>query len=114
MQWRDQAITAADWLPTVAELCHVPLPKARLDGRSLMPIIRSAEAPTHHKVMHGQWNVQWAVRKEPWKLIGVRNQERWLGNLDDEDPEAKNYLAEEPDVTIRLHEQHDEWVKQVQ
>jgi arylsulfatase A-like enzyme len=44
---RDQAITMADWLPTVAEPCGVTLPKVKLDGQSLMPIIRSADTPTH-------------------------------------------------------------------
>lgn len=110
---RGQAITAADWLPTVAELCGVTLPKVKLDGQSLLPIIRSAHAPTHHKVMHWQWNVQWAVRQGPWKLIGLKDRKRWLGNLDDEKPEAKNYLQQTPDVAKRLHELHDEWVAEV-
>ena len=110
---RDQAITAADWLPTVAQLCDVDLPKTKLDGQSLLPIIRSAQTPTHHKIMHWQWHVQWAVRKGTWKLLGSRDKPRWLGNLDDEQPEAKNYLKEKPDITKDLYELHQQWVKQV-
>jgi arylsulfatase A len=110
---RDQAITAAGWLPTVAELCDVTLPKVKLDGQSLLPINRSADTPTHHQVMHWQWNVQWAVREGPWKLIGSKDQKRWLGNLDDEQPEAENYLRAKPDIAQRLHELHDEWVSRL-
>jgi arylsulfatase A-like enzyme len=110
---RDQAITAADWLPTIAELCGVPLPEVKLDGRSLLPIIRSADAPSHHKVLHWQWNVQWAVREGPWKLIGAKDKPRWLGNLDDAEPEAKNYLGEKPELAKRLHALHDAWIKEV-
>ena len=110
---RNQAVTAADWLPTVAELCGVPLPNVTLDGRSLMPIIRSADAPTHHKVMHWQWNVKWAVREGPWKLIGAKDQPQWLGNLDDEEPEAANYLEQKPSIVERLHALHNEWAADV-
>ena len=45
---RDQVAHGCDWLPTIAELCGVPLPKVHLDGKSLVrgdPIGRRAHAP---------------------------------------------------------------------
>ncbi len=110
---RGQAITAADWLPTIAELCGAKLPQIELDGQSLLPIIRSANHPTHHKVMHWQWNRGWAVREGVWKLIGSSDKKQWLGKLDDEQPEAKNYLADHPELAQRLHDLHNAWVKEV-
>ena len=110
---RDQAITLADWLPTIAELCDARLPQVTLDGKSLLPIITSADEPSHHKVMHWQWHTKWAVRKGPWKLIGAKDQKQWLGNLNDAEPEAKNHLDEQPEIATRLHELHNQWAKDV-
>lgn len=112
-QVRDQAITAADFLPTVLELCDVPLPEVKLDGQSLLPIIKSAKTPSHHKVMHWQWRDNWAVREGDWKLISTGDN-LFLGSLADEQPEETNHAEEKPDVVERLKTLHDEWVKEVQ
>jgi len=110
---RDQAITAADWLPTIMELCRVPLPDVKLDGRSLLPIIRSADAPTHHQVMHWQWQNRWAVRQGDWKLLGTGDKAQFLGNLADEQPEMINHAAEQPELVERLKKLHEAWVEEV-
>ncbi|NQT36411.1 MAG: sulfatase-like hydrolase/transferase [Planctomycetes bacterium] len=110
---RDQAITAADWMPTLLDLCGVPLPKVTLDGRSLLPIIASARAPTHHKVMHWQWHAAWAVRRGDWKLLGSRDGAKFLGNLAEEMPEVKNHLKEQPEIVAELLALHKEWAEEV-
>src|SRR5262249_28840484 len=61
-QVRDQIAHGCDWLPTLAELCGVPLPRVHLDGKSLAAVIRSAEAPTPHDALHWQLEKSWAVR----------------------------------------------------
>ena len=111
---RGQAATAMDWLPTIAELCGVDLPKANLDGHSLMPIIKSASTPSPYKVMHWQWQWFWAVREGDWKLIGRDGKASHLGNLSDPQPERKNYINDKPDIVKRLQALHDEWLKEVQ
>jgi arylsulfatase A-like enzyme len=110
---RDQAITAADWFPTIMELCGIPLPGITLDGKSLLSIINSADAPTHHRVMHWQWGTRWAVREGEWKLIGSKGTPLSLGNLNGDKPEKKNCLKERPDLVERLKRLHDEWVEEV-
>lgn len=109
---RDQAITAMDWLPTIAELCGLPLPEVKLDGQSMMPIIKSESAPTHNKVMHWAWQVFWAVREGEWKLIWLSNKNRQLVNLNDPEPERKNYIKEKPEIAKRLQTLHDAWAKE--
>ncbi|MDA0765925.1 MAG: sulfatase-like hydrolase/transferase [Verrucomicrobia bacterium] len=109
---RDQAITAMDWLPTIAELCGVLLPEVELDGRSIMPIIASADAPTHNKVLHWAWQTFWAVREGEWKLISLGKDQRQLVNLNDPEPERKDYLEEKPDIAGRLQALHDTWAEE--
>jgi arylsulfatase A-like enzyme len=111
---RDQAINAMDWFPTIMELCGVPLPEVKLDGQSVMPIIKSADAPSHHKVMHWHFEQRWAVREGDWKLISShRGEADFLGNLADEEPERKNYIKEKPEIAKRLLKLHIEWIKEV-
>ena len=109
---RDQAITAADVFPTILELCQIDPPKETLDGQSLLPIIESADAPSYHEVMHWQWQQKWAVRRGDWKLIATGD-ELFLGNLADEQPEAKNHAEEQPEIVAELTQLHDEWLKEV-
>ena len=94
------------------ELCGVPLPKVKLDGASLLPIIRSADVPTHHKVMHWQWQRKWCVRQGDWKLISDGRGGR-LFNLADEAPERTNHAKQQPEIVERLQALHEAWAKRV-
>jgi len=110
---RDQAITAADWMPTVLDLCGVELADVKFDGRSVLPIINSTETPTHHKIMHWQWHTSWACREGSWKLIARGGRHFHLGNLDEENPEVKNYAEEKPEIVERLTKLHEDWAVEV-
>lgn len=111
---RDQAVTAMDWMPTILDLCNVAPPDVELDGSSLLPVIESATAKSPHEVLHWQWGNRWAVRHGEWKLLGRGSEARSLGNLDDPQPEKKNYLKEKPELVAHLLALHSEWAKDVQ
>ena len=108
---RDQAITAADFMPTILDYCGVELPKVKLDGQSLRTIIEKPESPTHHKVMHWQWSNRWAVREGNWKLISGRRPE--LVSLEGDMPESKNLASQHPEIVNRLTGLHNEWTRDV-
>ncbi len=116
---RHQAITVMDWYPTLLELCGVDLPTAKLDGRSLLPVIQSPDAPSPHKVLHFQWINSWAVREGNWKLIckqgrGAKSKPRYsLHNLAEEHPEVADHAADAPEIVNRLITLHEDWVKEV-
>ena len=104
-----------DWFPTVTELCGIQ-PKStdpKLDGSSLTAIIASAKAPSSNEVMHWQWHTGWAIRKGDWKLIGRGSKASFLGNLNDAQPERKNYQREKSEVVGELMKLHLEWAKKV-
>jgi arylsulfatase A-like enzyme len=110
---RDQAITVADWFPTLLDLCTLSYPGVKLDGKSVMPIIRSARTESQHPVLYWQWQNKWAVREGVWKLIGKKNQGEFLANLTDVEPEKKNFLKEKPQIVQRLTRLHKQWVEEV-
>ena len=109
---RDQAVTIMDWLPSLAEWCGTDLPEAPLDGRPLQPIIDSADTPSAHPVLYFQWQNKWAVREGDWKLLKSGNKAQLL-NLADEEPEAKDYAEEKPDIATSLQERYDAWAEDV-
>ena len=113
---RGQIITAMDWFPTVLDLCGVQQPSnsPKLDGHSVLPLIRSAKAKSKYKILHFAWGKKWAVREGDWKLIGSNgNAKVSLRNLVDAKPEAKDYAKAKPEIVQRLRTLHSDWVKEV-
>ena len=78
-----------------------------------MKIILSADEPSHNKVMHWQWFNGWAIRKGDWKLIGRGGKASFLGNVNDAQPERKNYQREKSEVVGKLMKLHLEWAKEM-
>lgn len=109
---RDQAVTIMDWLPSLVEWCGAEMPEVKLDGRSLQPIIDSAETPSAHPVLYFQWQNQWAVREGDWKLI-TRGDNATLRNLKDQKPEEKDYFETKPEIAKALRERYDAWAADV-
>jgi arylsulfatase A-like enzyme len=114
---RDQVITAMDWYPTVLDICEInsPTDAPKLDGHSLLPIIRSAEAESgYHGVLHFQWGKNWAVRKGDWKLVGSDgNSKMTLHNLGEDKPEVTNHADAQTELVLRLKTLHDQWATDV-
>lgn len=120
---RDQLATACDWLPTILDLCGLPSPQHRIDGRSLRPILESAQAPSPHQRFFWQsggraGRPQWAVREGPWKLvvhgIGAGPEEQtFLANLTEDPGERHNRAADHPELVRRLTAAHESWAREV-
>ncbi len=116
---RDQLAVSVDWFPTIAELCGVELPQRKLDGRSLLPVIRSSKASSPHPIFHWQLGNQWAVREGRWKLVvnardtdgrPVGPDERiFLSDFDADITETHNLASEHPEVVKRLTALHAKW-----
>ena len=109
---RDQAITAADWFPTILDLCDIEKPQKELDGHSVLPLIREPDTPSPHRTLHWAWGNGWAVREGSWKLIGNGKEPRFLGNLDDEKPETVNYLNTKGELVQQLLQKHSDWLEE--
>ncbi len=116
---RDQAVSTMDWFPTILELCGVPATGLHLDGRSLVELAKHPATPSPHPVLHFQWQNKWAVREGDWKLVRLKgNRDHYaehfsLYHLAGEEPERKDYLAEEPAIVERLKGLQAAWEKDV-
>ncbi len=119
---RDQPVTIMDWYPTILDLCGIDPPSGlELDGRSVLPVVADRRLPSLHQRLYWQWQSGWAVREGAWKLIV--NGSLGLGrpkldpvalvNLEDPEPERKNYANQHPDVVQHLKEKHTVWAEDV-
>ncbi|HSU66749.1 MAG TPA: sulfatase-like hydrolase/transferase [Tepidisphaeraceae bacterium] len=121
---REQFVSGCDWLPTLAELTGAKLPRRRLDGKSMVPIIQSATASTRHPTFCWELGKQWAVREGNWKLVGNPadtshkaplgpDDKLFLSNFDKDVSEMTNLAKDHPDVVARLTALHEKWVEDV-
>lgn len=124
---RGQLATGMDWLPTLAELCQVDLPRTRLDGKSLVPVIQK-NAASPHEVVHWQYSLKdksgWAVRSGDWKLLGYPkdpNREETLSpadslflvDLSKDLSETTNLSEDFPKKVEAMKKLHDEWLTEI-
>jgi len=124
---RHQFAANVDWLPTLAELCHIDLPDRKIDGYSLTRIIQDAHAPEVRKEFFWQSggsakNPQWAVREGDWKLLHQPMEAKkdelddrglFLVNLKDDPAEKTNVAQAHPEEVSRLKKKYEQWVKEV-
>ncbi|MFB3905077.1 MAG: sulfatase-like hydrolase/transferase [Acidobacteriota bacterium] len=109
----NQMVTGCDWFPTIAEICGVDLPQRRLDGKSIVSVIRSPQAPSPHHTFYWQLFNQWAVREGKWKLLGnprdmtdktslTEDDKLFLVDLSQDIGEKENRAKRFPEVVARL------------
>ncbi|WP_254087343.1 sulfatase-like hydrolase/transferase [Dawidia cretensis] len=126
-QTRNQVATNMDWFPTLAEYCKLPLPAGKIDGKSLVPVIRDGTTNTPHATVYWQSqgskeNPQWAVLDGDWKLlhspVEVSREELttdnlMLVNLKTDAMEKQNVAGQHADVVSRLLKQYQAWINEV-
>ena len=117
-QVRGQFATAIDWYPTIAELCDISLPRHKIDGESLVPIIQSASAPDRHSTFFWETgnrrSPQWAVRSGAWKLLGNPRDTSNQGKLTDKDHLFLTNLAFDHKERSNLAEKYPTKVSELQ
>ena len=99
---RNQMATGCDWYPTILELCNLQAAAHKIDGKSLMPIIKSADATSAHKNFNWKTgNGSIAVREGNWKLL-VTDKKTELFNIPNDAGEVRNLASQYPEIVQRL------------
>jgi arylsulfatase A len=123
---RDQMAISIDWMPTIAQYCGLKPPEHKIDGKNIVPVIESRDAPSPHKVLHWETSrgKHWAVREGDWKLVHngpatdykgrkLPKAETFLSNMALDTTETKNLTEDHPEVVRKLTNLHDEWIKRL-
>jgi len=121
---RNQMAASIDWMPTIAQYCGVKPPDVNIDGKSIVPVIESADAPSPHDVLHWETGKHWAIRQGDWKLVHngpatdykgrkIPKVENFLSNMAEDVTETKNLTEAYPETVERLTSLHEQWLKQL-
>lgn len=115
-----------DILPTLAELCHVPLPSDRIiDGRSLVPLLKNSKDAWGSRSLFFYWTRRYpelynniAFQKDNFKIVGMTDYDGKIEDFElfdlDKDPfEKKNLVEEERDTAIELKEEFDQTYREL-
>jgi arylsulfatase A-like enzyme len=113
----DAPVTAADLVPTLAELIGFALPQeAQLAGRSFCPLLMDRPMDRHDPLMW-EYRGQLAIRRGDWKLVlhGMEDLFRpaadavWLSNLASDAEERVNLADARPEIVQELTELVTAW-----
>jgi len=119
---RNQFAVNADWMPTLAELCSIPLETRDLDGKSLVPVIYNSKSETLHTEGYcWAFKDMWVARKGKWKLIGnpydtsqrdyTFSEKLFLVNLEEDPGEENNLAVKYPNKVKELENQFRKWLE---
>jgi len=124
---RNQMAISIDWMPTISQYCGLKPPEHKIDGKSIVPVIESPNAPSPHKILHWETSrgKHWAVREGDWKLVHngpatdykgrkLPKAETFLSNMAEDTNETKNLAKSNPDIVKRLTNLHEHWLRQAQ
>lgn len=93
----NQLASTIDILPTIAAICDVKLPKNRIDGVNMLPILRGDmdNQPRKYFYYYYRRNDLQAVRRDNWKLVLPHKGRSYLGQLPGSDgfpgPSPENF-----------------------
>lgn len=106
-----------DLLPTFCELAGVEIPPdLKLDGQSLVPLMKAGAGATHHEYVYHTWDryfpnpdKRWSISGQRWKLVGL------FGDKTEPDPAKWKLfdLQSDPGETADLSKKHPEIVQQL-
>lgn len=118
-----------DWLPTLAELCGVPVPESlKIDGTSLVPLLKATAGskqepqdikwPERTLVVHSQrvelpqmWR-KCAVMTDRWRLVADGDR-RELFDMRADPGQQHNVSAEYPRVLEDLSSRYLDWYRSI-
>ena len=100
----DATVETVDLLPTLTELCGLPVP-AGLDGRSLLPQLTNPSAPASKPARSFWTDGQKSVRTDRWRLIAQFGKESLPTRIElfdyKNDPDETSNVAEPHPAIVR-------------
>ena len=106
-------VSALDVLPTALAVASAPIPPG-LDGVNLLPFLRGERKEVPHPALTWRMGEQFAIRVDRWKLVRLKGAEPFrLYDLEQDEKEARDLAAAEPDRVRDLHRRLLEWDREL-
>ena len=114
----DRLAAHIDLVPTLLEACGTAVPEnIRLDGRSLIPLLRNPSAAWPDRTLFFQWHRgdvpelfrACAARTQRWKLVNGKE----LYDLENDPAESKDVASDHPEIAAKLRTAYENWFRDV-
>ena len=114
----DRVAAHIDIMPTLLDLCGIPLPRGlRIDGRSLAPLLRGSAGSWQDRALYFQWHR--GDEPEPFRACAARSQRyklvdgKELYDLVDDPSEGRDIAASHPNVVRNMRQGYEHWFRDV-
>jgi arylsulfatase A-like enzyme len=109
----DAPVSTLDLLPTALDLAGArsPAGEHRLDGVSLLPLLRGEATTLDRRDLFWRNSQSWAARHDNWKLIQYEGLTPFLFDLASDPGESRNLAAAQPERVADLTRRFREWEK---
>ncbi len=94
---------------TALAVAGVKTKPGEIDGVDLLPYLTKKTDGEPHDALYWRFWGQAAVREGKWKLLSLENGTQMLFDMESEEHEAKNLMAEYPEVAERLRKNLTDW-----
>ena len=110
----DWPVSTLDIAPTVLKLAGGKLGEVEreFDGIDVFPRFNSVQIPSTRSLYWRFWD-QAAIRRGKWKYIFVGAGQKYLFDLEDDQHEHKNLIAQYPELTASLHAELSTWASEL-
>jgi len=103
-----------DILPTVLNLCGIPLPnEPRVDGRSLLPLLTGSNTKWAERPLFTYYNGKGAVRTNQYRLTIERDGRTRLYDMWADPSQLSDISQEQPDKTQEMYQLYWDWLADV-
>jgi len=123
VRWKDhfqpnQVVTELadhiDILPTVLDLCGIPLPgEPQIDGRSLLPLLTGSNTKWAERPLFTYYNGKGAVRINRYRLAVEKDGQTKLYDMWADPSQLSDISREQPDKTQEMHQLYRDWLANV-
>ena len=105
-------IHGVDWLPTVASICKVKLPKGTYDGIDVKSAFLG-KGNKRKKPLFWSEKGKSVILNNDWKGVQIDNQFA-LYNISKDVSETTDLKGEHPDIASNMEKELKEWLKEIQ
>lgn len=114
----DRITANLDLLPTLCDLCNVPVPETlALDGRDLSPLLKaertSEDWPDRNLMVFRAQGERGAVRSQRWRAVQARPGTWALYDMEADPDETTDLARKHPDILDRFRKEYESFLTEV-